>query len=55
MDDTVIFKFLKDLSIPDYIRSNLKLAFESYDEAKVEDIIEDILLVKTTASLLKLK
>ncbi len=55
MDDVVVFDFLKDTTIPGVVRRRLKQAFESFDEDSVKEIIEEILLVKATNVLLKLK
>lgn len=55
MDDLIIFEFLQDESIPENVRKDLKSAFETFDIKKVNKIIENILLVKTTGTLLSLK
>jgi len=54
MDDLVIFEFLQDKTIPENIRKDLKNAFESFNVKKVNKIVENILLVKTTGTLLNL-
>lgn len=55
MDDIVVFQFLQDTAIPKTVKRELKIAFESFDEERVEKIIEEILLIKNTEVLLKLK
>jgi len=55
MDDLIIFEFLQDESIPENVRKDLKNAFESFDVKKVNKIVENILLIKTTGTLLSLK
>ena len=55
MDDLIIFEFLRDETIPEDVRKDLKKAFESFNVKKVNKIVENILLVKTTSTLLNLK
>ena len=55
MDDVVVFDFLKDTTIPENIRKDLKNAYECLDKQKVQYIIEKILLVKTTSVFLGIK
>jgi len=55
MDDLIVFKYLQDETIPENIRKDLKNAFESFNVKKVNKIINNILLVKTTGTILNLK
>jgi len=55
MDDLIIFEFLQDQTIPENIKKDLKNAFESFNIKKVNKIVENILLVKATGTLLNLK
>jgi len=55
MNDLVIFGFLQDTTVPIVVRNNLKKAFDTYNKDRVDEIVEEIVLVKTTNAILKEK
>lgn len=55
MEDFIVFQLLLDSTVPDKIKNKLRKAFNAYDVETIEKIIDDILLIKTTNVLLKMK
>ena len=55
MNDLVVFGFLQDTSVPTKVRKDLKKAFDSFNKNKVEEIVDEIVLVKTIGAILKKK
>jgi len=55
MEDFIVFQLLLDSTVPDKIKNKLRKAFNVYDVETVEKIIDNILLIKTTNVLLKMK
>ena len=55
MDDFLVFQLLLDPTVSDKTKNRLRKAFNAYDIEMIEQIIDDILLIKTTNVLLKMK
>ena len=55
MEDFLVFQILLDETVPVKIKNKLRKAFNIYDTEMIKQITDDILLVKTTNALLKIK